>query len=116
MNLRAEAFKLSQGKIVLFKALGGSMEPLIHSGATVTVSPVKRFKNTGDQPLPIGRPFQMCGKGSMYLEVGDIVLCKVNGNYYLHKIVAITSDYRYQIGNNKGRINGYASAIYGMVI
>jgi hypothetical protein len=48
------------------------------------------------------------------LEVGDIVLCKVNGRQYLHLVKAIQGD-RFQIGNNRGRINGWVSrgGIYG---
>jgi hypothetical protein len=48
------------------------------------------------------------------LEKGDIVLCKVNGNEYLHLIKAIQGP-RFQIGNNRGRINGWvgANAIFG---
>jgi hypothetical protein len=46
--------------------------------------------------------------------VGDIVLCKVNGNQYLHLVKAIQGA-RFQIGNNRGRINGWitAASIYG---
>jgi hypothetical protein len=48
------------------------------------------------------------------LEVGDIVLCKVAGNEYLHIVKAIP-DHRYQIGNNRGFINGWIGPeqIYG---
>jgi len=51
------------------------------------------------------------------LRVGDIVLCKVNGTQYLHLIKAIQGS-RFQIGNNKGRINGWvgANSIYGRCI
>jgi hypothetical protein len=51
------------------------------------------------------------------LQVGDIVLCKVNGNEYLHLIKAIQGP-RFQIGNNRGRINGWVghSAIYGKCV
>lgn len=42
------------------------------------------------------------------LEVGDIVLCKVNGREYLHLIKAIQGA-RFQIGNNRGRMNGWIS-------
>ncbi|WP_366918996.1 hypothetical protein [uncultured Gimesia sp.] len=38
------------------------------------------------------------------LKKGDVVLCKVNGNQYLHLIKAIQGK-RYQIGNNRGGIN-----------
>ncbi|WP_206606531.1 hypothetical protein [Steroidobacter cummioxidans] len=51
------------------------------------------------------------------LEVGDIVLCKVSGNEYLHLIKAIQG-HRFQIGNNRGFINGWigSNAIYGRCI
>lgn len=51
------------------------------------------------------------------LDVGDIVLCKVNGSEYLHLIKAIQGS-RFQIGNNRGRINGWVSqsAIFGKCI
>lgn len=52
--------------------------------------------------------------GNTDLKVGDIVLCKVNGNQYLHLIKAIQGE-RFQIGNNRGRINGWIgrNCIYG---
>lgn len=40
------------------------------------------------------------------LNVGDVVLCKVKGREYLHLIKARDAD-RFQIGNNKGHINGW---------
>ncbi len=48
------------------------------------------------------------------LQIGDIVLCKVNGFQYLHLIKAIQGK-RFQIGNNRGRINGWIgeNGIYG---
>lgn len=51
------------------------------------------------------------------LAVEDIVLCKVSGNEYLHLIKAIHGQ-RYQIGNNRGRINGWvtANSIFGRCI
>jgi hypothetical protein len=51
------------------------------------------------------------------LQVGDIVLCKVNGQQYLHLIKAIQGG-RFQIGNNQGRINGWVSgsSIYGKCV
>ena len=51
------------------------------------------------------------------LRVGDIVLCKVKGSEYLHLIKAIQGK-RFQIGNNRGRINGWITArsIYGKCI
>lgn len=51
------------------------------------------------------------------LEKGDIVLCKVNGNEYLHLIKAIQGK-RFQISNNIGRINGWITfhSIYGKLM
>ena len=51
------------------------------------------------------------------LRVGDIVLCKVNGREYLHLVKAVQGP-RFQIGNNRGRINGWvtASAIFGRCV
>jgi len=50
-------------------------------------------------------------------EVGDIVLCKVAGNEYLHIVKAIQNG-RYQIGNNRGFINGWIGpqSIYGKCV
>ena len=51
------------------------------------------------------------------LNVDDIVLCKVHGNEYLHIVKAIDG-IRFQIGNNRGLINGWIGAdfIYGKCI
>jgi hypothetical protein len=51
------------------------------------------------------------------LEKGDIVLCKVNGNEYLH-IIKATQGPRFQIGNNRGRINGWIgiNSIFGKLV
>jgi len=51
------------------------------------------------------------------LMVGDIVLCKVKGNQFLHLIKAIKG-VQFQIGNNRGGINGWigANAIFGKCV
>ncbi|WP_204101342.1 hypothetical protein [Occallatibacter savannae] len=51
------------------------------------------------------------------IQVNDIVLCKVHGNEYLHLVKAISGS-RFQIGNNRGRINGWIgpNAIYGKCV
>lgn len=43
------------------------------------------------------------------VRVDDIVLCKVNGREYVHIAKAIQVA-RFQIGNNRGLINGWISA------
>jgi hypothetical protein len=85
--------QLQEGKTVQFRPRGNSMQGKVESGQLCTVEPVD----------------------SATLEVGDIVLCKANGKQYLHLIKAIQGE-RFQIGNNRGGINGWVSAnsIYGI--
>ncbi len=51
------------------------------------------------------------------LGVGDIVLCKVGANEHLHIVKAI-GNVRFQIGNNRGGINGWIgpNGIFGKCI
>ena len=84
--------KLKQGETVQFRPRGNSMSGKIDSGNHCTVAPAKKEE----------------------LEVGDIVLCKVGGSQYLHLIKAKQGE-RFQIGNNRGGINGWIgiNGIYG---
>lgn len=86
--------RLRAGAPAVFRPVGHSMHPRIKSGQLCTVEPVAPAS----------------------LAVGDIVLCVVRGTQYLHFIKAIESG-RYQIGNNRGGINGWISsdAIFGRV-
>ena len=88
--------RLKVGETVTFRPRGASMSGRIESGQLCTVEPVLDHTN---------------------LEIGEIVLCKVNGNEYLHIIKARQGD-RFQIGNNRGFINGWVgvNAIYGRCI
>ena len=88
---------LKQGKTVKFRPRGNSMTGKIESGQLVTVEPIQ--ENTK-------------------LEPGMIVLCKVNGQQYLHLIKAVRSHDRYLIGNNKGKTNGWISVsnIFGICV
>lgn len=87
--------RLRGGETVSFRPRGDSMRGRIESGQLCTVEPVAVED----------------------LAVGDIVLCKVNGREYLHLIKAIQGP-RFQIGNNRGRINGWVSAgsIFGRCV
>jgi hypothetical protein len=87
--------KLRAGQSVSFRPRGHSMRGKIESGQLCTVAPVDPSA----------------------LEVGDIVLCKVHGNEYLHLVKAIQTG-RYQIGNNRGLINGWIGpgSIYGKCV
>ena len=87
---------LKEGETVQFRPRGNSMVGKIESGKLCTVEPI-------DNPDT--------------LAVGDILLCKVNGRQYIHLIKAIQGK-RFQIGNNRGRINGWISAnsVFGKCI
>ena len=93
MNWELHIEKLSNGEEVSFRPKGNSMQPRIESGNLVTISPIK-----------------------IDINVGDIVFCKVSGNYYIHLVTAKDTDGRYQISNNKGFINGWTKTIYGKVV
>src|SRR3954451_3323275 len=75
--------RLQDGETVQVRPRGNSRTGKIESGQLCTVEPV----------VPVT------------LKVGDIVLCKVNGKQYLHRVKAIQGK-RFQIGNNRGQING----------
>jgi hypothetical protein len=83
---------LKSGNSIQFRPRGNSMVGRVASGQLVTVVPL----------------------GATLPEKNDIVLCKVNGNEYLHLVTAVNAN-RYQIGNNCGRINGWVTIaqIYG---
>lgn len=51
------------------------------------------------------------------LKSGDIVLCKVRGMDYLHLVKRVSGD-RYEIGNNKGKINGWITIdnVFGKLV
>ena len=79
--------KLLSGQTVQFRPRGNSMVGKISSGDLSTVAPLD--EDTALAP-------------------GDIVLCRVSGNQYLHLVKAIQGE-RFQIGNNRGHINGWVT-------
>lgn len=87
---------LQEGETVQFRPRGNSMSGKIESGQLCTVEPISE---------------------SDELSTGDIVLCKAGGSQYLHLIKAIQGK-RFQIGNNRGRINGWITigSIYGKLV
>lgn len=83
---------LSQGLPCQVVPHGNSMTPLVMSGDTVSLVPY----TTTEVP-----------------QVGDIVLCKVRGNVYLHLVKAVRNnkgDLQFQIGNNHGGVNGWTNS------
>jgi hypothetical protein len=87
--------RLLGGETVQFRPRGNSMVGKISSGDLCTVTPL----------------------GETVLATGDIVLCRVSGNQYLHLVKAIQGE-RLQIGNNRGGINGWVTRrqIFGRLI
>ena len=87
--------RLRVGETVSFRPRGHSMSGKVESGQLCTVEPVD----------------------AAVLRVGDIVLCKVKGREYLHLVKAVQGP-RFQIGNNRGGINGWisAGAIFGRCV
>ena len=86
---------LQAGRTVTFRPRGNSMSGKIESGQLCTVEPANHAT----------------------LQKGDIVLCKVGGAQYLHLIKAVNGD-RFQIGNNRGGINGWVGrqGIFGRLV
>jgi hypothetical protein len=80
------ATRVAGGETVQFRPTGNSMVPLIRSRQLVSVSPVDPAR----------------------VEVGDIVLCRVSGSTYLHRVSAVDTG-RVQISNNRGRVNGWTT-------
>jgi len=81
----------------VIKPHGGSMRPKVESGATVTLERAD----------------------ASTVAVGDIVLCRVSGNVYLHLVKAAEgagADRRVLIGNNRGGTNGWTKAVYGRAV
>ncbi|MFC2249874.1 hypothetical protein ACETRX_09645 [Labrys portucalensis] len=88
--------RLQAGETVQFRPRGGSMKGKIDSGQLCTVVPIADHAS---------------------LVEGDIVLCRVRGTQYLHLIKAVRGG-QFQIGNNRGGINGWISAggIFGRLV
>ena len=86
---------LRKGAAVQVKPRGHSMKGKVNDGDLVALEPV----------------------APEALAVGDIVLARVHGRDYLHLVKAIDNG-RFQIGNNRGGINGWVgpNGIYGKAV
>lgn len=87
--------RLQAGEVIEnYKESGNSMTPIIKHRQPITIAPVDTHKVTE----------------------GDIVLVKVKGRIYTHLVHATNMD-RVLIGNNHGRVNGWAARrnIFGIV-
>jgi hypothetical protein len=92
MNWKVE--RLQRGETFITSEKGNSMLPLIKSGQDHLLAPA-HWEDVA---------------------VGDIVYCKVSGNFYTHLVKAKDLKKGCQIANNKGRINGWTKQVYGKVI
>lgn len=90
---------LSEGKDAKFRPHGNSMTGIVNDGQLVTVQSIDAAEHGANI-------------------IGRAVLCKVNGRQMLHKVLAVGSDGRFQIGNNKGHVNGWTTPenVYGLVV
>jgi len=85
--------RLLNGESFITSEKGNSMLPIIKSGQEHKLSPAQWET----------------------VEVGDVVYCKVRGNYYTHLVKAKNNDRGCLIGNNHGHLNGWTKAVYGKV-
>jgi hypothetical protein len=88
-----KANKLLNGEIIISKEPGNSMTPILQSRQPVELTPCKWED----------------------VEIGDIVYCKVRGNYYTHLVHGKTNNRGVLIGNNHGHLNGWTKNVYGKV-
>jgi hypothetical protein len=86
--------RLQSGETFTTSEKGNSMVPLIKSKQEHILKPIT---------------WQECN-------VGDIVYCKVKGNFYTHLVKAKNDDKGLLIGNNKGGTNGWTKQVFGIVI
>jgi hypothetical protein len=86
--------RLMNGETFITSEKGNSMVPLIRSGQDHKIAPVK---------------WEDC-------EEGDIVYCKVKGNFYTHLVKAKNNEKGLLIGSNRVNINGWTKQVYGKVI
>jgi len=93
MNRNFKVEKLQAGETIISKEPGNSMTPLLVSRQPVELTPTTWEK----------------------VQIGDIVYCKVKGNYCTHLVKAKDDKRGVQIGNNHGNINGWTKNVYGKV-
>ena len=85
--------KLEEGETFITSEKGNSMVQLIKSGQNHRLAPTSWEE----------------------VEEGDIVYCKVKGNFYTHLVKAVNEKKGCLIGNNKGGTNGWTKQIFGKV-
>src|SRR4051794_23147558 len=88
-------WKVRLGRAGRFRALGGSMEPVIPSGSHLTIEPIDRER----------------------IELGDIVMARLGTETMLHLVKAIDVEgRRVEIAGTRGPANGWTpfERVYGI--
>jgi hypothetical protein len=85
---------LQEGKTFETSEKGNSMVPLLYSGEKHILTPITLEE----------------------VQVGDIVFCKVKGNFFTHLVTAKDEQKGAQISNNHGHVNGWTKQVYGKVL
>ena len=86
--------RLQKGETIISKEPGNSMTPILKSRQPVKLAPA-----TWET-----------------VDSGDIVYCKVRGNFYTHKVTAKNDKKGCQISNNHGHVNGWTKQVFGKVV
>ena len=92
MKPHEKAQRLLDGETIISCEPGNSMTPVLKSRQPVRLAPI-----------------------SEEIKRGDIVFCKVRGNYYTHLVTAVGKR-GYLISNNHGHVNGWTKHVYGKVV
>jgi len=94
MNKNWKMEKLLEGETIISKEAGNSMLPILKSKQPVKLEPIT---------------WEEC-------ETGDIVYCRVRGNFYTHLVKGKNLKRGVLIGNNHGHLNGWTRQVFGRVI
>lgn len=99
MNYRRTRDTLATGQTVTVRPSGNSMTPRLKHRQEITIEPITPETE---------------------IDVGDIVFCKVHGQFFIHLVTArnqVDGTERYRISNNHGHVNGWAwrDQVYGRV-
>lgn len=93
MTINWKVERLARGESFITSERGNSMVPRIMSGQNHRLKPIT---------------WQECN-------VGNIVYCRIGRAFYTHLVKATDPNRGCQIGNNKGRINGWTKQVFGIV-
>jgi hypothetical protein len=93
MTVKPKHERLLAGESLVSREPGNSMTPKIRSRQPVLLEPCS---------------WEDC-------EPGDIVYCKVKGNFYTHLVKAKNPKRGLLIGNNHGRTNGWTKNVFAKV-